>query len=128
MGIQELVNQATALAVNTLKSDATLFFVTSEKSTKRLYFDGIDKGVDAMIEDSEDGQIRTKETGWLVSRETFRKLSAFCHSDFTGCCVIRISNGRREVWKLLDEEPWTELIENGVFYRLNAYLIRTKKT
>lgn len=127
MSVHNLVKSAVRLATQHLKSDEPLFFVTSEKHTERMKFDAIASGVDVVIDDTDEGQIRTEESGWLVSQETFEKLSAFCGGEFTGTCVIRYANRHREVWKLLDEEPFTSLIDNNVFVRLNTYLIRKKR-
>jgi len=96
-------------------------------SLERTAFDAIPTGVEVAIDDTDKGQVRTEETGWLVEQATFERLSALCDGQWNGTCIIRYVTGHREVWKLLDEEPFTSLIDNSVFVRLNTYMRRKKR-
>ena len=126
MSIHDLIQSAVNLAVKTLKGDRKLFFQTSENAEDRIAFEAITGGTDVMIDEIEPGQSRSEENTWLVTQATFESLRAFCGGNFKGAFVVRYTDRTRQIWKLLDEEPFTKLIDNNVFMRLNTMLWKVK--
>ena len=128
--IQELVRQATQIAMTTLGSErhnVVFRFLKSKSDTVGLRFRPIESTTDQQIEDKNGGKVHTHETVFYIDGPTMRDFRAYC-GNFARARVVRIVNNRREIFKLLKEKPFDELIENDVFFRLNAVKIKEEPT
>ena len=128
-GIHELVRQATRLAVETLGSEPhrTVFrFLKTKDDATGFMFRPIENTTDHNVEEKGGGQIHVHETVFYVDGDTMRDLRVYCQGKFSRARIVRIVNHKRETFKLLKERPFDELIENGVYFRLNAVQIAEK--
>jgi len=126
-GIQELVRQATQIAMTTLGSEmhSVVFrFLKDKNDTVGFRFRPIENTTDHRIEEKNSGKIHVHETVFYVDGVTMRDFRAYAGKNFARARIVRIVNNRRETFRLLKERPFDELIENDVFFRLNAVKIK----
>ncbi len=125
MDVQGIVGGCVQTAMNLFRSEATLFFQADEQAD-RVYFEAIEYPVEYNIVDDNGNTATVKGKAFQTDRRHFENLSAACRKDFTDALIVRIENGRREVWKILEEQPFEELILNGLSVRLNTVCIQEK--
>jgi hypothetical protein len=128
MSVQELIKQAAKTAINTFKTDAGLFLKPSETSEQRHYFDAILLPVEYNETDSSGVQTLTTGMNFEIDHETFERLYHACDKDFSRSIIVQYRDNIRKTWKIMEENPYEELVIGGVMYRLNTIYFEMKGT